>query len=143
MDEPHSRAEDQSGHTSASHGTAKTNGGLICISFMVFKLCVLWMFSFPPSQTNSFAWSLISPRKGNARLAAELCTSPHDESAAKASFLSHVLSRRHFILEADSSKAFDFSFLFFFFSVSVIDDQGGEVCDSHFPLQYSHPVSKI
>lgn len=64
MDELDSRGErDQSGNTSASHESAKTNGGLICISFMVFKLCVLWVFPFPPSQANCFAWSLISPRR--------------------------------------------------------------------------------
>lgn len=43
----------------------------------------------------------------------------------------------HFILDLDSSKHLNF------YCISVIDDQGGEVCDSHFPLQYSHPVSKI
>lgn len=62
MDERDSRGEwDQSGNTSDSHDSAKTERGLICISFMVFKLCVLCVFSFPLGQTNCFAWSLISP----------------------------------------------------------------------------------
>lgn len=31
---------------------------------------------------------------------------------------------------------------FTFYWISVVADEGGEVCNSHFPLQSSHPVNK-
>lgn len=55
MDELDSRGEeDPSGVTSASHDSAKTDGGLICISFTVFKLHVLCVFCFPPEPGELF-----------------------------------------------------------------------------------------
>lgn len=83
----------------------------------------------------------LSRREGNARLALnsapDLTTGPGQSDFPFARSLVETL----YFLTPTALKPFDF--FFSFCSLSVIDDQGGEVCDSHFPLQYSHPVSKI
>lgn len=101
----------------------------------MFYVCFLSLWARP-----TVLLGLLSRREGNARLALnsapDLTTSLGQGDFPFARSLVETL---HFLM-ATAPKPFDF---FVFFFLSVIDDQGGEVCDSHFPLQYSHPVSKI
>lgn len=83
----------------------KPTEDLFALSFMVFKLCVLCVFSFPPGQANCFAWSLISPRKVPPQAPrAELCTRSDDESRPERLSFRTFSCGDTLFLDADSSK---------------------------------------